>query len=276
LAKEKTLVTVRTGEYYQPARIYFQVLKQKTVIATFKKLRCMEFDAQQNRWNWLYEAEAKRLRFSQTYNAIPKEHRPLVLGYFTFPSPDQMWFDVRSFARAIYGLDFFIKRINKWTAKATHIRVVNRLFDIAEMPNQQIHPSLDVFFERDDIPLPTGIEMEARLKSLEGIEDEEARKQAGTEYVEEMMKRPHPEIEEIPLHIYEDGLGLISMNLSMRQTEAFAHWRGLEDFSAFDLMNLILSTFGADGEGKDEGEGENGNEGEGEGEDGDENQDGND
>jgi hypothetical protein len=39
---EKQPVSVKTGEFYQPVRIYYQVFKLKTVQAALRKLKCIE------------------------------------------------------------------------------------------------------------------------------------------------------------------------------------------------------------------------------------------
>jgi hypothetical protein len=56
----------------------------------------MEFDPQRDRWVWLFEAEAKKLRFQKTHNQLSKSVRPLVIGAFTFRGENQMLLDVRS------------------------------------------------------------------------------------------------------------------------------------------------------------------------------------
>ncbi len=65
--EDKILLTNLTGEPYQIARVYYQIFNRKTVIGAFNKLRCIKFDPPGNRWVWLYEAEAKKLRFDNSY-----------------------------------------------------------------------------------------------------------------------------------------------------------------------------------------------------------------
>lgn len=241
----KQLVSVKTGEPYQPVRIYYQVFKnkQKTVISALNKLKCIEYEPQTNRWNWLYEAEAKKLHFTRSYSTLTEQDKPLILGYFTFRGEDQMLFDLRSAERSIYGLDFFDKRINRYAANPTHMRLVNRLFSVEEMPNRAIHPSLDPFFERDDVPC-LAREMAAELDRLEQTyaDDPEGKQTAISDYMDQQLNRPHPEIEEIQIPSDKiDRLGL-PMALKMRQVEAFEHWRGNFTFRASDALRQWIDS----------------------------------
>jgi hypothetical protein len=244
MTSEKQLVTVKTGEPYQPVRIYYQLLKQKTVLAALQKLKCMEYDSERQRWNWLYEAEAKKLRFNRPYSALTAADKPLILGYFTFPEPDQMLLDLRSFERAAQALDFFDKRINRYAANPTHMRVVNRCFSLEQMPNQQIHPSLDPFFNREDVPC-LALEMQQAFAQIEAqyASDPEAREAAIKEYMDQNMNRPHPEIEELLIHPDKVDRLSLPMVLQMRQIEAYEHWRGNFTFRATDLLQQWAETF---------------------------------
>ncbi|HMB08255.1 MAG TPA: hypothetical protein VKP69_31560, partial [Isosphaeraceae bacterium] len=43
---------------------------------------CLDYDATQKRWVWLYAHEAKKLRFQRSYAQFPKELHPIVIGAF--------------------------------------------------------------------------------------------------------------------------------------------------------------------------------------------------
>lgn len=80
---EPSLVTM-TGEPYQPARLFYWVGQKNAVIGRFRRLRCIDEERTHNRWVWFLTEEAKKIKFTKSYRDIPKEHRPLVLDYFTF------------------------------------------------------------------------------------------------------------------------------------------------------------------------------------------------
>jgi hypothetical protein len=236
---QKTLVVTKTGEPFQPVRIYFQVAKPKTVIGAFKKLRCMGLNPHEDRWDWFYADETRKLRFDIPFNALPKDEGFIILGYFKFLSDEQLILDLRSFDRAIYALEFFEKRINRWAARMTHIRIINRFYSADEVSERTPLSSL---LENVSAQSHKRAELDETLQGIlaEYEEDEEGRLNAITAYLEAEAKRPLPEAEDIPLHIYEDGFGPIATTLKMRQIEAYEHWQGNTSFSQFDLLQRLM------------------------------------
>ncbi|KPK75130.1 MAG: hypothetical protein AMJ79_12470 [Phycisphaerae bacterium SM23_30] len=79
---DKKLQVTLTGEPVQPIRLYYQLVDKKRFVGCLKKLRCTDFDPAKNRWVWLYEHEAKSLKFENSYSAIPKRMHPVVIGSF--------------------------------------------------------------------------------------------------------------------------------------------------------------------------------------------------
>lgn len=122
--EQKYILKTTTGEFYQLARVYYEVVNKKTVEGAFRKLRCMDFDPQRDRWVWLFEAEAKKLRFQKTHNQLSKSVRPLVNGAFTFRGENQMLLDVRSWERATKAIEFFDKH-KFWENTGFEVDVVN-------------------------------------------------------------------------------------------------------------------------------------------------------
>ncbi len=80
--KEKLLQMTVTGEVVQPIRLYYQIVDKKRLIDRFRQLRCMGLDRTNNRWVWLYSHESKMLKFKKSYQSIPKEMHPIVIGAF--------------------------------------------------------------------------------------------------------------------------------------------------------------------------------------------------
>ena len=242
---EKQPVSVKTGEFYQPVRIYYQVLKPKTVQAALNKLKCIEREG--DRWNWLFEAEAKKLRFNRSYGSLSPDDKPLILGYFTWRSESELLLDLRSQNRALQALDFFDKRINRYAATPTRMRIVNRIFSVDEMPNRAIHPSLDPFFDRDDVPC-LAHETERRLAEINAqyADDPDAKEAATHDFFDEQFNQKHPEIEELLIHADKLDRLSLPMVLQMRQVEAFEHWRGNFTFRASDLVQQWVASLGDD------------------------------
>ncbi|NEO82748.1 MAG: hypothetical protein F6J87_00575 [Spirulina sp. SIO3F2] len=241
--QDKKLMVNYTGEVVQPSRLYYRILKKKTILGVFKKLRCISYVPWLDMWQWLYEQEAKKIRFERSHNKIPKDQRPIALGQFRIRGNDLI-LDVRSFDRVLAAIEFFDKRINRRAAQIYKIRIVNRLFDGTQPEDREVTETpYDHFFdERDDIALPEDEKIEADLAALkEKYEDEAEREEAITDYLTELEQRPTPEIEELPVHVYEnEGLLGLKLNLTTRSLEAQAHWQGNTEVTKFDLMKDFL------------------------------------
>ncbi len=240
----KVLIKTRTGEPYQPCRLYYEVTNQKTVVGAFKKLRCLHWEPQLQAWRWHYEQEAKKLRFDVSWNHIPKEHRPLVLGDFYLRSDREMVLDVRSFQRAMTAILFFDKHINRRAAHLTKLRIVNKFFNANDkLGNEQLHPPFDYFFERLNIEIPDAVAFQRELEQIvQSTGSDDSKRQAFSEFLEQKAKQPLPEIEEIPVHFYEDGIAPLEMALTMRNIEAMQHWQGNKSFSQHDLIADMIAS----------------------------------
>lgn len=241
--QDKKLMVNYTGEVVQPARLYYRILNKKTILGAFKKLRCISYVPWLEMWQWLYEQEAKKIRFERSYHKIPKAQRPIALGQFRIRGNDLI-LDVRSFDRVLTAIEFFDKRINRRAAQIYKIRIVNRLFDGTKPENLEITETpYDHFFdERDDIALPEDEKIEADLAAInEKYEDEAEREEAITDYLTELEQQPTPEIEELPVHFYEkEGLLGLKLSLTTRSLEAQSHWQGHTEINKFDLMQDFL------------------------------------
>ena len=236
-----SLLSTMTGESYQPARIYYQVFQKNAVQGRFKRLRCMDFDSTRNRWVWLYTEEAKNIKFIKSYRDIPKEYRPIVLGYFTWKGDRELRLDVRSFERVIEAMNFFDQKINRRLAKVTNIKIVNQLFPATTTPEEMSNHHT-VFFEQREAVNPKD-EMKELEKIASQYEAAEERQKAAFAYFEKQAKKKLPEVEELETHFYEDGIESLATSLRMRQIEAIEHWKGNKNFSQFDLLTKFVENF---------------------------------
>ncbi len=243
MAQAKPILHTSTGELFQIVRVYYQVFNQKTILGVFKKLRCIDFDAERNRWVWLFEHEAKKLRLGRPYNQVPKHIRPVVIGSFTFCGKDQMLLDVRSCERAAKAIEFFDKRINRRATKVTHLRIVNQLFESnKEKAQQLIQTSPDLFFERQEISRPADALMEEIEKIQAEHEDLETRREVALAWIEKHAQAPIPEVEELPAHFYEDGIEALEFSLRLRQLELIGRWQGDNKVNMLSIIHNLMDT----------------------------------
>nr|ABL97514.1 hypothetical protein HOT0_07D09.0002 [uncultured marine bacterium HOT0_07D09] len=243
------LITNVTGEPYQPARLYYYVTNKKTVLGVFKKLKCLKYYDKSDRWYWLYEEEAKKIRFQQSYNKIPKQDRPLPLAYFQFISDNLMILEARSFQRVIEAVKFFNTRLNWRAAEPVRLGIVNKLFGCFPDETPQPPNSFAEFFDQEDVVVYTPEELEEEIEEvIAQYETEEEKDKAVRAYMEEKSKQPLPEIEEIAVSLHEEGLSILEIALRMKHIEAWEHWQGNKYFTQYDLIQSMIENMPDDQE----------------------------
>lgn len=229
-----------TGELFQLVRVYYQIFNQATVLGVFKKLRCVEFDGTQNRWVWLFEHEARKLRLGKPHSQLPKKIRPVVIGSFTFRSDNQMLLDLRSVERATQAIEFFDKRINRRAAKVTNLRIVNKLFEVTqENTRQLIQQSPDTFFDVDNVVRPA----ETLMAGIEQLQQEEnlgIRRKEALAWIEQQAQAPLAEVEEMSANFYEDGIEPLEVSLKLRQLELLERWKGNRDANMLNIIQKLM------------------------------------
>jgi hypothetical protein len=233
---KRAFLMTMTGEPYQPARVHYNLFEKEKVAATFAKLRCMDYDKSKQRWVWLYSKEAKKLRFANSYSSIPWRKRPIVLGSFFSKTVGQMFLNVNSFDRATKAIEFFDRYLDRSIAQVTDIEIVNRFFDSSstEVPAHEcfdkqpvVRPDTDSFLK------------EVIMEAL-AIEDPKERAEFGMSYLEEMSKKPIPEVERLPTLYHEEGIGSLELALRVRHIIAYQHWLGNADYCFHDLRQEIM------------------------------------
>jgi hypothetical protein len=248
---KRLLAVTRTGDYCQPVRLYYRISKQKTVLGAFKKIRCIYYEKPLKRWRWMYDHEAKKIRFDIPYSKIPKEYRPVILGDFFFPSETEMVVDCRSFQRATEAIVFLDRRINRRVASLERIRIVNQFFNANDPETVDLlSPPYDHFFEnRDDIYIPDVAKLEADLMTItQQYDDPDEKNVALTQYLEDNTPEKSPPIEELPANFYEDGIASLNMALIMRMMETLAHWNGNSEFTKMDALEQFSGWMSEDDE----------------------------
>lgn len=235
--EQRWLLTTMTQEFYMLARLHYDLLDPEKIQRVFLKLRCMEHDPFRNRWVWLYEAEARKLKFKGRYQDIPIERRPIVLGAFFFKNKGKMVLDLNSFDRAIKAVVFFDKYLPRKAAKVTDITVLNKLHDALKgfVPKHQ-----DYF----DKGLEEAIDPEGLINDLKrattSIENPMEKTNVAYSLLMDQLQKPLSEVERMPIHFYEDGISSLKGRLSLRETIAIQHWLGNSNYSFNDVVEQVL------------------------------------
>lgn len=245
-SSDQTLLCTVTGEPFQPARLYYHISNKKTVINVFRKLRCMEYDRSRDRWVWTYDNEAQKIHFDRSYKQIPKDMRPVVIGYFLLTNDQEMQLELNSFKRVVAAIEFFQKHINRHAAQITKLRVVNKMTSVPDNPeSQKIASDLRSLLDSDRVYIPNYQQL---LEEIEHIstEDQESKDKAINDYLTKNLQKELPEIEEILLDPDDEDLGFLNLSLALKQKEALQHWLGNTDYNQLDAMSEIFEALYGD------------------------------
>ncbi len=222
-----------TGEILQLIRLHYEVEDIDKLRAIFASLRCLEYDASQTRWVWLYTEEAKTLSFKDRRAA-----NNVVLGEFVFKGERDVVLNLRSFARATNALVFFDHHIPQTVARVTAMTVSNRLLSTAEAASLR---SLDQYFDHAEVVVK---DPAALLRTLEdmasSIPDVHERLAVVAQYMEDKAKQPVPAMERFPLDYYEEGIQAVEALLAPHQVLAMHHWQGHTEYTRHDLVRDML------------------------------------
>lgn len=235
--EDRRLLTTMTKEIYMLARLHYDLLDSEKIHRVFLKLRCMKHDPFRDRWVWLYEAEAKRLKFKGAYKDIPIERRPIVLGSFFFRSKGEMILDLNSFDRAIKAVVFFNKYLPSKAAKVKDITILNKFHDASK----GFVPKHQDYFDKglEEMIDPDGL-IDNLKRATSTIENPMEKANAAYSLMMEESQKSISEVERMPIHFYEDGISSLKGRLSLRETIATQHWQGNSDYSFNNVFEQIL------------------------------------
>jgi len=235
--EDRRLLTTMTKEFYMLARLHYDLLDSEKIHRVFLKLRCMQHDSFRDRWVWLYEAEAKRLKFKGSYKDIPIERRPIVLGAFFFRNKGEMVLDLNSFDRAIKAVVFFDKYLPRKAAKVKDITVLNKFHD----GSKGFVPKHQDYFDKglEEVIDPDGLINDLKMDTST-IENPMEKVNAAYPRIMEEFQKSIPEVERMPIHFYEDGISSLKGRLSLREIIAMQHWQGNSDYSFNNVFEQIL------------------------------------
>lgn len=222
-----------TGELLQLIRLHYEVQDVERLRTLFAALRCLEYDANQKRWVWLYTEEARTLPFKDR-----RASKDVVLGEFVVKGEREVVLNLRSFARATNALVFFDHHIPRTVARVTAMTVSNRLLSTAEAAALG---SLDQYFDRAEVVVtdPTSLlhDIEELVARTPDFHERFARLD---QYLTDRAHAPVSAMERLPVHYYEEGIRAIEALLSLRQVRAMHHWQGKTSYTYQDIARDML------------------------------------
>jgi hypothetical protein len=131
-----------TNEPFQPVRLSYAIPDRAFVTRKLRGLKCTVEVPTERCWQWLLHAEAASLRLDGSYDEVPKEKRPLILGRLRFPKSGGMTLQTSSILRAIEAARFFGPLFGPEVV-AMRCRVVNRCFAADEGDPVELLKTLD-------------------------------------------------------------------------------------------------------------------------------------
>lgn len=222
-------LTLVTGEPYQPARAYYefsgQLKSEVSALTTgFQQLDCMVPGNRKGQWLWQFEAEAERLRFERIYRQLTPEERPVTLGQLQV-TDGGVTLTVLSFDRLLQAVPFFDKHIPRDIAKATKMHLVNHFFSPSEVEQPLGYKPVEKLLEGKHVKPSRAEEVLAKVEELATLgSDATERMLEITSFLEAVAQEPRPEVEELPINFYEDGIISMEMILNTRRKEAMEGW----------------------------------------------------
>jgi hypothetical protein len=222
-----------TGEILQLIRLHYEVEDIEQLRALFASLRCMEYDASQRRWVWLYTEEARTLSFKNSRAADN-----VVLGEFVCKGETDVVLNLRSFERATNALGFFDRHMPRTVARVTAMTVSNRLLSTAEAASLG---SLDQYFDHAEVVVtdPASLlhDVEELVARTPNLHERFARLD---QYLTDRAHAPVSALERLPVHYYEDGIRAVEALLSLRQVRAMHHWQGNTRYTYQEMIRDML------------------------------------
>jgi tetratricopeptide (TPR) repeat protein len=222
-----------TGEIMQLIRLHYAVEDIEQLRAIFASLRCLEYDASQTRWVWLYTEEARTLSFKNSRAADN-----VVLGEFVFKGQTEVVLNLRSFERATNALVFFDHHLPRTVARVTAMTVSNRLLSTAEAASLG---SLDQYFDHAEVVVTDPASLLHDVEELVArTPDLHERFALLDQYLTDRAHAPVSALERLPVHYYEDGIRAVEALLSIRQVRAMHHWQGHTRYTYQDIVRDLL------------------------------------
>ena len=222
-----------TGEIMQLIRLHYEVLDVERLRTLFASLRCLEYDASQTRWVWLYTEEARSLPFNDR-----RAGKNVVLGEFVFKGETDVVLNLRSFARATNALVFFDHHIPRTVAHVTAMTVSNRLLSTAEAASLG---SLDHYFDHAEVVVKDPAALLHTLEDLKSsIPDAHERLAVVAHYMEDKAKQPVPAMERFPLDYDDEGIRAVEALLAPHTVIAMHHWQGNTSYTNQDMIREML------------------------------------
>jgi len=231
-APQPTLLCTKTGDPFQPLRLYYDLRDVAAIARVLDGLRCIEHDREAGHWTWRYVHEAASLVFPQARRPLPGGET-IVLGRFTLDD-GRLVFSTRSLQRGVHALRFCGPRFVE--AVVVRFRVVNRWFDACEGAGG---------FERLDAMLDEGVTFNDSPEEREKTSRQLGPAAEGPT-VEQILAADVPPIEDSPANPEDETPDFenLKFQLELRLMRAEARWKGDAEATIGSIMLRLAAAAG--------------------------------
>lgn len=233
-ANQSMPLWTKTGELFQPVRLYYAIRKPQKIQKCLHALQCMRSESTPNRWIWLYTAEASTIALEKKTVHLKK---PVELGTLVLFGEHNLFLDVHSIERALAAMMFFDRRLPRRLVKMSHVSIVNSLFDPHTAHTFQF-PACPASDAQANDPILTIFQ---RLDALtkRGHTPQEKR-DAVASYLQATVTPVFPRIEHLALRFSRKTYRQIRFLLESRQYVAIQRWKGYDQITLTDYVYALI------------------------------------
>jgi hypothetical protein len=224
----------KTGELFQPVRLYYAIRKPQKIQKHLHALQCMRPESGSNQWTWLHTAEASTVTFEKKTAHLKK---PVELGTLVFFGESSLFLDVYSIERALAAMMFFDRRLPRRLARMTHLSIVNSLFDSHSAHTFQF-PACTASDAQANDPILT-IFQQLDTLNKRGRTPQEKRDTVAS-YLQTTVTQAFPRIEHLALRFSRKAYRQIRFLLESRQYVAIQRWKGDDQITLSDYVHALI------------------------------------
>lgn len=236
----KKLLLTFTDEIIQPVRLNYKIFNEFELLNSLNKIKDFEYVKEKNLFKWLLKKGEKKFGLKINKNIKMLEKTDIVLGNLIIKDK-KLYIILPSIKRAIIAIQFFDKIISREIVKIETLDVINKFFEDS-VENRQEIINLENIFENKEISKK---DPELLIKEIYELKEKGIPQAQLIEYmnkkIEEDTKKDLPEIENLPVNYYSDGIQQTEVGLTMRKIVLFERFNGNKSFTFNDIMQSMIN-----------------------------------
>ncbi len=231
---ETVPVTTTTGELFLPTRLIYEIYDARQLRIVLPIRSCMEWSPEKQSWSWNYAGPVRRLGFPPSYEALPKEHRAIVLAWCRLVDDHTFHVYTRCGFRAAKFLEFFDQQVSRKIALGRFIDQYNWV--TRSLPSDQPPPPEEFFRDESKMVFHD-------ILALMDQPESSAKQQALKETLAALAQAPlHPLVRQRLDKFYNDGPEAIPLDSQMRELLAMEQAKSKTPIRLAAAIDKIVRT----------------------------------